>query len=206
MKQIILMIGLVICSGVAHSAQGPEWNQLEVAYQSAEPDHHLGRVIFGDDETRYSGIKLTLSRLISDHVFVLGSFNFNQTDEPLNAGDLQFDFSGTSLGAGFRQPLSERTDFFVQGSVETIVSDLSFLNDDINRGFYGYKFSGGFRTLITDAFEVNGSLGYITLDSESARTLSFNADYHLTSKVALGVGFSQEGYADIASIGVTVAF
>ncbi|WP_347329805.1 outer membrane beta-barrel protein [Marinimicrobium locisalis] len=195
MKKTVLATALVCAAGAAQAAEQPEWNQLGVAYQSAE---------LGNESL--NGFALTGSALISEQAFVVGSFA-RASDEVLLFGEsIDLDLDTTSLGLGFRHPLSVNTDFFAVVSYEKIKATAYYRGQSGSASDNGFGLTGGFRSMLSEAFEVNGSLGYVSIDDESETTVSIGADYYLTPTIAVGVAYSTFDDLDTTSLGVTFVF
>lgn len=100
--------------------------------------------------------------------------------------------------------MSERTDFF---------ATLSYLNAKASaRGFEsvdedGYGVALGIRSMLTDSFELNGSIGYADL-GDGADGTSFNAGalYSFTENFAIGFDIGVDEDVTLYGIGARFYF
>lgn len=195
MKKIALATALVCAAGAAQAAEQPQWNQLGVAYQTLDVD---GESI--------NGFALSGSVLIAEQAFVVGSFARASEEVDVFGDTVDLDLDTTSLGLGFRHPLSSATDLFAVVSYEKLKATASYFGESGSFSENGYGLTGGFRTMVTESFEVGGSLAYVTIDDDSETAVSIGADYYLTPSIAVGVAHSIADDVDTTSIGVTLAF
>ncbi len=195
MKKIAIAIALVAATGVAQAAERPEWNQLGIAYQSLDVN---GESI--------NGFGVAGSALISEQLFVAGSFARASEEVNMFGESVDLDLDTTSLGLGFRHPLSANTDFFAVVSYEKIEATAYYMGESGSASDNGVGLTGGFRSMLTESFEIGGSLAYITIDDESETAVSVGADYYLTPSIALGLAHSVADDVDTTSVGVTFVF
>lgn len=195
MKKTVLATALVCAAGAVQAAKQPEWNQLGIAYQAAE---------LGNESL--SGFALSGSALIAEQAFVVGSFARASDDVLLFGESIDLDLDTTSLGVGFRHPLSVNTDLFAVVSYEKIEATAYYRGESGSASDNGFGLTGGFRSMLTETFELSGSLGYITIDDESETAISIGADYYVTPTVAVGMAHSIFDDLDTTSLGVTFVF
>ena len=170
-KQILLVTALVFFISPA-LADGPSYNFIDIGYQEAELDGDLaGFSVDGD------GYGIRGSFEVGENWFVAVGYS--------SLGfDFGVDLDQIAVGGGYYFGMSERTDFF---------ASLSYLSAEVSAGGFGsvdedgYGVSVGIRSMLTDNFELNGSIGYSDL-GDGADGTAFNAGalYSFTPTFAIG--------------------
>ncbi|WP_051174459.1 outer membrane beta-barrel protein [Marinimicrobium sp. LS-A18] len=195
MKKVILASALVCAAGVVQADQRPQWNQVSVAYQSADVE--------GETVT---GFGLGGSALLSENIFVAGAFSRLSDDVELFGDTLEMDLNTVSFGLGFRHGLSVNTDLFAIVSYEDIEVDAAYMGESGSASDNGYGLTGGFRSMLSESFEISGSLGYVNIDDESETSVAVGADYFFTDTVSIGLGHAMADDVDTTSISLSVYF
>lgn len=195
MKKVILASALVCAAGAVQADQRPQWNQVSVAYQSADVE--------GETVT---GFGLGGSALLSENIFVAGAFSQLSDDVEVYGDTLEVDLNLVSLGVGFRHELSANTDLFAVVSYEDQELDIAYVGESGSYSDNGYGLAGGFRSMLSESFEISGSLGYVSIDDESDTTVAIGADYFLTDTVSIGLGHAMADDVDTTSISLSVYF
>lgn len=197
MKKITLVSALICAAGATQAAERPEWNQLSVSYQSSDYD-------YADDSL--DGFGLSGSALVSEHVFIAAGFSRASEEYVVFGESVDVDYDSTSLGLGFRSPLSDNTDFFGAVSYEKLDVSFSYMGDSGSEDENGYGLTGGLRSMLTESLEIYGALNYIDIADESDTGVGIGADYYLTPNFALGVGYSTADDVDTTSASLTLVF
>ncbi|WP_018982295.1 outer membrane beta-barrel protein [Salinimonas chungwhensis] len=96
------------------------------------------------------------------------------------------DFDMLTLGAGYRMPLTSRTDAYFGANFERVDTRAS---DDS-----GFSLNAGIRSMIMPELELAGQLGYYDVDDGDV-TFKVSANYYFTPRWA--VGLSHEGIDDV---------
>lgn len=185
----ILGIALVFCVSPA-LAGGFSYNFVELGYQNAEFDDDFGGFDIDGD-----GYEIRGSFEVGDSWFVAASYGTLDFD-------LGVDLDQLSIGGGFYMVLSERVDFFASLSyidAEVSASGLGSVDED------GYGVAAGIRGMVTDRFEVNGSLLYTDLgDGADGTAVAAEALYSFSDAFALG--FNIETDDDVTIFGIAGRF
>jgi long-subunit fatty acid transport protein len=170
-KKILFGTALIFALSPAF-AGSPSYNFIDIGYLEAEFDDDLtGFSVDGD------GYGISGSFEVGENWFVgvgYSSIGF----------DFGVDLDQVSVGGGYHFGMSDRTDFFATLSylwAEASVSNFDSVDED------GYGVAVGIRSMLTDNFELNGSIGYADL-GDGADGTSFNAGalYSFTKTFAIG--------------------
>jgi hypothetical protein len=169
-------------------ADGLSYNYIQLGYQQADLD---------DDFIDVDG----------DGYGISGSFEVGENwfiGAGYSALDFDFgvDFDQLSIGAGYHVGMSDRSDFFATLSyirAEASVSGLGSADED------GYGATVGIRGLVSDNFELSGSIGYVDLgDAGDGTAFGAEALYSFTENFALGFNVSVDD--DVTMYGVGARF
>ena len=190
LKQIVGIVLVFFASPVL--AGGFSYNFVELGYQNAEFDDDFGGFNVDGD-----GYDIRGSFEVADTWFVTASY-----------GTLDFDFGvdldQLSIGAGFYMVLSDRVDFFASLSyieAEVSASGLGSIDED------GYGVAAGIRGMVTDRFEMSGSLLYSDLgDGADGKAVAAEALYSFTDTFALGLNIETDDDVSIFGIGARFYF
>lgn len=178
-KKLLLGTALVFALSPA-LASDLSYNFIEIGYLEAELDVDLaGFSVDGD------GYGVGGSFEVGENWFVGVSYS-------TIGFDFGVDLDQISVGGGYHFGMSERTDFF---------ATLSYLSAEISASGFdsvdedGYGVSVGIRSMLTDNFELNGSIGYSDL-GDGADGTAFNAGalYSFTPTFAIefGIGIDED--------------
>lgn len=179
----------------ASNAKAPNWNYVQGSYITAESD---------DSEFKIEpdGFGINGSFLVNDNVFLSAGYS-SLSDEIY---DVDLDLNQGSVGLGYRHGISENTDVFGAVSYEYIEleADSNFGSDSVDES--GYGLTVGLRSMVGDAFELNGQIGYIKIDDESETAVGVSAFYHFTEQFSVGGGYTVQDDLDTLSASVRFSF
>lgn len=167
----------------------------------------------------------------SDGFGVAASFAFSD-DLYLTAGhtktdiDLYFanvDSERQRLGVGFHAELGNRTDFITEvvytnakltfdqkhtedNSGGDRASALGEREEDTSGREHGYELTLGVRTMAGESLELQVGARYIDIDGHTETTGYLAADYFISDKLSLGVGYEKSDNSDAALINARYHF
>ncbi len=181
-------LGILLLVAATPAVADISYNYIDLGVQRIELDVP-GADVDGD------GFVIGGSFEIAEDWFVQAGFG---------TADLDFgiDLDQTVLGLGYKSSISETNDVFATVNyirAEVSATGLGSADDD------GFGISVGVRGMLTENFELNGSIGYIDLD-ESGDSTSVTAGglYNFTETFA--VGFNIDVDEDIVSYGILGRF
>jgi len=186
-KKLLLGTALVFASSSVF-ADGPSYNFIQVGYQEAKLDDDFFD-IDGD------GFGIGGSFEIAENWFIIAGYS--------SLGfDFGVDLDQLSVGGGYHVGISDRTDVFATLSylsAEVSASGFGSIDED------GYGVSVGLRSMLSDEFELNGSVGYSDLgDGADGTAFGIGALYSFTSNFAIGLNLGFE--EDVTMYGVGARF
>ncbi|MDJ0712285.1 MAG: porin [Woeseiaceae bacterium] len=177
-------LGILLLVAATPAMADISYNYIDLGYQRIELDGG-GFDVDGD------GFAIGGSFEIAEDWFVAAGY-----------GTADFDFGvdldQTAIGLGYKSEISPTSDVFATVSyVRAEVSATGFGSADDS----GFGISVGVRAMMSDNFELNGSIGYVDLDDFGDGT-SFNAAglYSFNESFALGVDLGIE--EDVTSYGL----
>ena len=179
-------LGILLLAAAAPAvADDISYNFVDLGYQRIEIDDVAGIDVDGD------GFGIAGSFEIAENWFVQASYA--QADF-----DFGVDFDQTALGVGYKTGISDRSDVFATVNylrAEVSASGLGSADDD------GFGISVGVRAMLSDTFELNGSIGYVDFDDGGDSTsVSAGGLFNLTETFALGLGIEVDD--DVTSYGI----
>lgn len=184
-------MGALLLAGAPANADGISYSYIEANYQELDLDFGGGVDADGD------GFAVAGSAAVGDSAFVFakyGSFDLESV----------VDYSILSVGAGYHDSLSEKTDWY---------ATLAYVKADLDAGFFGsaddsgYGVSVGLRSMMSPSLEVYGSIGYTDL-GDGADGTAFGAGlwYTVSGNIALGLNASFEEDVTTYGAGVRLYF
>jgi len=197
MKKAVIAVALGCCAGIAQADQGPKWDQVTLSYASSD---------FLDESL--SGLGASGSKLISETLFLAASYSSISSDGELFVGNSSdgLELNELSLGLGFRQALSQTTDFFGIASYEKIqIKSRSWRGSESATGD-GYGLRAGIRSMLSDGFELSAALAHISDGDESDNYLLIGANFFLVEQFSLGLGYASSSDIDTTSFSVSIYF
>lgn len=179
-KLTLLTAGLFALAGTAQATE-LNYDYIEAGYSVVD---------FDDIDEDLSGIFIAGSVLVSDQVFLFGSYTDGQTDRFTLFGDRgRIGVSGYTLGIGLRAPLAPQTDLNVGAAFERAKvegrSGFSYLGSDSDNG---YSLALGLRHLVAPTFELAADVTYIDI-SEDDTVLTLGGVWHVSELVGVGLGY-----------------
>lgn len=176
----LLSAGLFALAGTAQAAE-LNYDYIEAGYSVVD---------FDDIDEDLSGIFIAGSVLVSDEVFLYGSYTDGQTDRFTLLGDRgRIGVSGFTLGIGLRTALAPQTDLNIGAAFERARVEgrggLSYLGSDSDNG---YSLTLGLRHLVAPTFELAADVTYVDI-SEDDTVLTLGGLWHASELVAVGLGY-----------------
>jgi len=205
MKNTLLSIALISASlsssvladshisGETSTVASPNWNYIQGSYASADAT--------GFD---LSGVAVNGSRLIGDNFFLMAGYSLLSDD--VSGFDFDLDYAELSLGLGYRYAVNSSSDVYVAVSYEDRALETSGGGFRDKDSVNGYGVQVGLRSLVTDNIELSGSLGMVSIDSESDTVFGLGANYFFNESFSAGVGYSSSDDIDITSLNVRYSF
>jgi outer membrane protein assembly factor BamA len=162
------------------------YNYVQLGYQKIDFDDDIAPGVSIDGD----GFGIAGSFEIGESWFV--GLGYAKSDF-----DFGIDLEQTSLGLGWHGPISDKADVFATLSyvqAEVSASGFGSVDDD------GYGVSVGVRGMVSERFELGGSLGYVDFGDGDGTSFGANALYSITETFAAGVFVETDD--DITSYGV----
>lgn len=191
MKSKLLLLAALAMASTATLAETPAFNFIEAGYGTGDIDDL--------DELSPKGFALGGSFLVSESAFVTASY--------VSLGDdvfgIDIDVVTSSIGLGYRYSLTDSTDAYAAVSYEYVEADIEgFGSEDDN----GYGLTVGFRSRLTEQFELDGSIGYVDIADESETGIGISGHYYFTPNFAIGVSYSTAADLSITAVSARYAF
>ena len=170
-----LAAGALLLAGTPALADGISYSYVEANYQEVDIDLGGGFDADGD------GFAVAGSAAIGDSAFVFASYGSSDLESVV-------DFSVLSVGAGYHDGLSEKTDWYATLAYVKAELDASGFGSADDSG---YGASVGLRSMLSPSLEVYGSVGYTDLgDGADGTAFGVGLWYTVSGNVALGLGAS----------------
>lgn len=173
-------------------ADSLDWNFVEAGYALTDIDGLSG---FSP-----SGLAIAGSKLLDENIFIAASYSMLSDD--FRGVDLDID--QVSAGIGYRYGLSSTTDVYVAASYEYF--EVSANSGGGSADDSGYGLTIGVRSMLTEVFELSGSIGYVDIDDDSETALSVAAYYYFSDQVSIGAHHSTSSDADTTGVSVRYSF
>ncbi|MFC6440324.1 outer membrane beta-barrel protein [Bowmanella sp. JS7-9] len=169
MKKFAAVLALGLCASTfAQAETAPNWKFVEGGWAQAE---FLG--------VNMNGFNLGGSAEVNENVFLRGDF----TQVSKSGVDLDW----TSLGGGYIFSVNNTTDMYVGVSYERVGADDG--EDDMSDSGYGVQ--AGVKSMLTDNFELNGEVGYVSIDGESETMFTIGGQFYVNKQFAIGASYKQ---------------
>ena len=199
--QLILKLAALSASLAAPaSAQGPNWDLIEIGYAQLKLD--------GIDGLKPSGFMLSGSKLLNDNTFITGSYSQLSDDLGGFSQNIKFDIDMASVGLGYRYAYNNSSDLYATLSYEYIKASAGTDGFSQDEDDNGYGLTVGIRSMVTDVFEVDAAIGYVSgggID-DGSRSLTIGGNYYFTDKMAVGLHYELLEDADTAGINLRYTF
>ena len=195
MKKLVLASALLLSVGTIQAAESVRWDSASLSYQSVDLD--------GD---KLTGFGVSGTKLVSDNVFIAGSYASVSDDIDVFGSKVDVDFNTLSIGLGYRHAISTTTDFFGIVSYQDMEVEASFQGNSEDDSENGYGLQAGLRSLVTAQLELSGSLSYVDIADESETGFNVSAMYHFTDQFSAGVGYCKSDAVDSLSLSAIIFF
>ena len=150
-----------------------------------------------DTDLEPDGFGLSGSVLVTENIFLMADYNVLSDD----IAGIDLDLDTISAGVGYRYGVSPTTDLFASISYE--YADASALG--ISESDNGYSLAVGARSMLTDAFELGGSISYVDIEEDDT-TFTIEGRYYFTDNFAAGVSYGVAEDADLYTVSLRYAF
>jgi hypothetical protein len=189
MKKLLLASTLLLSIGAVQASDSPKWNKIEASYQKLDAD--------GDD---LSGFGVAGTALIGGSFFT--DLSYRTSSDTFYAYDVKakIEYNVLSIGAGYKMPISTSTDLFGVISYEEVelVASAAGISEDTSGDGLGGRV--GIRSMLSEQFELSGSVQYIKIEDESETGLELSGYYHFTNQMSLGLAYHTIGEMNTMSI------
>jgi len=183
-----LFTATFLTSTFALAEQAPKWDFVQATYATTEID--------GAGELDLAGFGLSGSKLINESLFLAVSYQ-NISDTYMGS---KLDFNTLMAGIGYRHALSTTTDVYGIASLVNADFDTSFDDDDDT----GYSLSVGVRSMLTNSFELSGSIAYVDVFDDDDVSFAINALYYFNANLSVGASY---GIADdVDTLGASIRY
>jgi len=185
----------LLASTCALAEQAPKWDFIQASYTTIEIDEA--------DWIDLSGFGISGSKLINENLFIAASYN-NVSD---SFHGFKVDITNLSAGIGYRHGLTATTDFY--GIASIIAQDVDTYYDgegDDGDDDTGYMLTAGVRSMLTDNFELSGSVAYGDIFDESDTSFALNAFYHFNANLSVGASYAIADDTDTLGASVRYSF
>jgi len=179
------LAGLLLLSSAVTMADGLNYNYIQAAYQEVNIDVGAGFDVDGD------GFAIGGSVEVNDDWFVFAGYSTFDFESVV-------DLDSLTIGGGYHAPVSDKTDWFATlGYAQAEVSAPGLGSEDDS----GYAVSVGLRSMVSEKFELFGSLEYADLGGGADGTsVAGGFWYSLSGNMALGFGVDIDD--DVTAYGV----
>ena len=192
LKYTLLITTLLAASSAM--ATKPDWDFIQAGYQSVDIDDF--------DETGPSGIGISGSKLIGESIFLVGSYSMMNYDYV----GIDVDFDQGSAGIGYRYGTSKSTDVYAVASYQYVKVSISGFDEGLRDDDNGYGLALGVRSRLYEKFQIDGSISYVSIDSESETTFGLAANYYFTPAISGGLSYAASADADTIGAFVRYSF
>lgn len=200
-KITLSLIALLAASSSAladtHSGNGPKWDLVEAGYVQADLD--------GESESP-SGFGASFSKALGEGFYVTGRYRDVSEDVTVFGESVELEVSQLSLGAGYSYHVTDNTDMYVQVTYEGIDIGASAQGNSASEDDNGFGAALGFRSMLTETFELGANIGYLDVYDESETTFGASAYYYFTNAVAVGATYEAWDGVDFMGLNLRYAF
>ncbi len=202
MKNILQLSSIfatsLLASTCAMAEQAPKWDFVQATYATVEIDDA--------SELDLAGFALSGSKLINENFFVAASYQNITDDMVILNSKLNLDLTTLMAGIGYRYSLTNTTD--VYGVLSLVNADISASYDGEKDGDddTGYSLTAGVRSMITDSFELSGSVAYVDVFDDNDTSVAVNAFYHFNANFSVGASYAIADDVDTLAASVRYSF
>ncbi|MFQ3248949.1 porin family protein [Glaciecola sp.] len=198
MKKQLTSLAILASASLAsvslQAAESPEWNYAEASIESLsiEDSGALDPYGFG----------LSASYLLSDNIFIDGSYNRLQDD----VADIDWDLTQFDLNIGYRFGVTNTTDVYASIGYLSLDVEVDSRfgsgggNDD------GQSFKVGTRSRLTDQFEIDIFAAHESYSDFSDNQFGLSGHYYLNDNFAIGAAIKTNGDDEQTSLSIRYAF
>ena len=181
----LALAGLLILSSAVAMADGLNYSFIQAAYQEVDIDLGGGFDVDGD------GFGVGGSAAINDDWFIFADYSTFDFESVV-------DLSSLTIGGGYHATVSDKTDWFATlGFAQAEIDVQGFGSEDES----GYAISLGLRSMVSENFELYGSLAYADLgDGADGTSVAAGFLYSLSGNMAVGLGVDFDD--DVTAYGV----
>jgi len=190
--QLSLLAAAALSSAQAFAAS-PKWDLVELDYVKADID---------DTDIEPDGFSIMATKLVTDNVFITGSFSALSDD----VFGVDVDLDTLNLGVGYKHSLTESTDWYGTLSYVDVKAEGTLGSNSASVDESGFGIATGVRSMMTEQFELAGEISYVDIDDADETTFAVKGYYYVTEQVALSAGYSVSSDADSFEIGARFAF
>ncbi|QOL24913.1 hypothetical protein LP316_11410 [Thalassotalea sp. LPB0316] len=181
---------------LAFSANVLAENNTPVSWDFAE----LGYKKVKFDGLTLDGYAVNISKLVTEQVYVFGSFARTQDDIDVGlASDINVELDQYNLGVGYRSQVNDTTDFFTAISYE--IADVSAADEGMDDDGFAVDF--GLRSMFGENLELAGTFGLLHLEGTDY-VAGVSANYQFTENFSATLGF--EYMADVKQYALSARY
>lgn len=195
MQKILIAAILFLYFSPVHAVESVRWNSVSLSYDTVDID-----------SKNLTGSGISVSQLIRENIFIEGQYRYFYDEINLMGSKVDWEFNALSVGFGYRQALSDNTDFFSLVLLEEIEIESSFKGSSETKTENSYGLNLGIRSLVFEDVELRGSISYLEISDETEITFSASAMYHFTNKFSASIGYSNIDQAEFISLSGLIFF
>lgn len=193
-----IFVASLLASTCALAEQAPKWNFVQATYAAVEIDDA--------SELDLSGFGISGSKLINENLFIAASYQNISDDMVILNNNLKLDFTTLMAGIGYRYSLSNSTDAYGILSLVNAEVSASYFGEKDSEDDTGYSLTAGVRSMVTDAFELSGSVAYVDVFDDDDVSFAVNAFYHFNANLSAGASYSITDDANTLGASVRYSF
>jgi opacity protein-like surface antigen len=195
MKKVFLLSTMLLLPAMSHASEAVRWDSLSFGYETVDSN--------GDELT---GFNVSGSKLLSESVFVAGSYSRAENDMSVQGYDFDIEYNVLSLGLGYRYAISQTSDVFASVAYEELELNINSSIYDEGDSDDGFSLNTGIRSALSDRLEVGATLQYIKIGDENETGLKLSALYKLTEELSVGVGYKKVDEQETLTLSASIYF
>jgi len=206
MKKFIIATITITSFAFAHAEATDKkvfsYDYVQGLYSSGSVNTTSGAVVIGADVTGFQG---GISKSVTDNIYITASYGsasanslkINSTSVPV-----KIDVQVSTLGVGYRLPLSETVDFNFAVTASTGTSKASGLGVAISESTTTYPFGAGLRFKVAKGAELATSFS-----TESGKTsFTFGGGFEVSKDIYLVAGYTSSDTTKGTDLGLRFNF
>ncbi|MCW8109445.1 porin family protein [Alteromonas ponticola] len=190
-RVLFALVGLVGTSATAVADVEPDFSFVDVGFTKMNID---------DTDFSPSGFTVGTSVVFTDMLF--GVAKFTSTSDDIANNDV--DLTQATIGLGARYTLSNSTAAYAVLGYENAEIKVSGFSEEFDED--GYSLAVGLRSNLSEAFELDGTIGYMKLGDESDTEFKVTANYYFMSTFAVNASYSMVDDIDSFTVGARYSF